>query len=242
MLALFMDMERTDAQLRIGAIVFPEVDQMDFTGPFEVLSRVPDSRFHVLWKSKDPVRDAHGLIITPDMAFDESPHLDVLVVPGGPGQEMLMKDNDVLEFVQKQARNAKYVFSVCTGALLCGAAGLLRGKRATTHWSAFHLLGYFGAIPSNRRVVVDGKYVSCSGVTAGIDGALLLASFLRSERVAKQIQLAIEYEPEPPFKSGTPMTASPDIVEAARAAVQGITSVRHATARRVAFDMGLSRF
>lgn len=241
-MALFMGMERIDGHLRIGAIVFPEVDQMDFTGPFEVLSRVPDSKFHVLWKHKDAVRDAHGLIITPDTAFGESPHLDVLVVPGGPGQEMLMKDNDVLDFLRERARNAKYVFSVCTGTLLCGAAGLLRGMRATTHWSAFHLLGYFGAIPSNRRVVVDGKFVSCSGVTAGIDGALLLASFLRSERIAQQIQLSIEYEPEPPFKSGTPRTASPDVLEAAKAALQGITSARHATARRVAFNIGLSRF
>ena len=235
-------MEGPNKHLKIGAIVFPQMDQMDFTGPFEVLCRTPDSRFHVLWKKRDPVLDAHGLIITPDTSFAESPRLDLLIVPGGHGQELLMKDSDVLQFIKEQAGHAQYVFSVCTGALLCGAAGLLKGVRATTHWSAFHLLGYFGAIPFSRRVVVDGKFVSCSGVTAGIDGALLIASFLRGERVAQQIQLAMEYEPEPPFKSGTPMSAPPEIVEAARSAAQGITSVRHATARRVAFDMGWSRF
>ena len=237
-----LQMERLNGQLKIGAIVFPQMDQMDFTGPFEVLSRLPDSKFHVLWKRRDPVTDVHGLIITPDTSFAESPQLDVLVVPGGQGQELLMKDNDVLQFIQEQARGARYVFSVCTGALLCGAAGLLRGVKATTHWSAFHLLGYFGAIPRNRRVVADGQHVSSSGVTAGIDGALLIASFLRGERVAKQIQLAMEYAPEPPFNSGTPTTASPEIVEAARSAMQEITSRRHATARRVAFEMGFSRF
>ena len=218
------------------------MDQMDFTGPFEVLVRTPDSRFYVLWKTTDAIRDAHGLIITPDATFTESPRLDVLIVPGGHGQEALMSDDTVLTFIREQGRDAKYVFSVCTGALLCGAAGLLRGVRATTHWSVFHLLGYFGAIPEKRRVVVDGKHVSAAGVTAGIDGALLIASLLRGERVAQQIQLAIEYEPEPPFKGGSPRTAPPEIVEAARSAARGITSVRHATARRVAFEMGLSRF
>jgi cyclohexyl-isocyanide hydratase len=230
-----------NAQLNIGAIVFPNVDQMDFTGPFEVLVRVPNSRFHILWKQREPVRDMHGLIITPDTTLAESPRLDVLVVPGGYGQEALMSDNEVLQFIQEQALGTRYVLSVCTGALLCGAAGLLQGVRATTHWSAFHLLGYFGAVPVNGRVVVDGKHVSTSGVTAGIDGALRVAALVRDERVAQQIQLSIEYEPDPPFKSGTPATASQDVVEAVRASIQGITSVRHATARRLAPLFGITR-
>lgn len=231
-----------DEHLNIGAIVFPRLDQMDFTGPFEVLSRIPNSNFHVLWKQKVPVQDAHGLTITPDMSFSESPQLDLLLVPGGCGQENLMNDDDTLQFIQEQAHGAKYVFCVCTGALLCGAAGLLRGVRATTHWSAFHLLSYFGAIPVNRRVVVDGKQISTSGVTAGIDGALYVAWLLRGERVAQQIQLSIEYDPDPPFRSGTPAIAPLEILEAARASVRGITSARHATARRLAPLFGVTRF
>lgn len=234
-------MSCVNEHLNIGAIVFPRMDQMDLTGPFEVLSRIPSSKFHVLWKQITPIQDAHGLIIMPDTAFSEAPRLDLLVVPGGYGQEALMNDDEALEFIQEQARGAKYVFSVCTGALLCGAAGLLQGVRATTHWSAFHLLAYFGAIPVNRRVVVDGKHISASGVTAGIDGALRLASLLRDEQVAQQIQLSIEYEPDPPFKSGTPATAPQDVVEAVRASVRGITSVRHATALRLAPLFGITR-
>jgi cyclohexyl-isocyanide hydratase len=211
-----------DEHLNIGAIVFPGMDQIDFTGPFEVLSPIPDSTFHVLWKEKTPVRDLNGLIITPERSFAEAPPLDLLVVPGGFGQEALMDDEFVLKFIREQARGARYVLSVCTGALLCGAAGLLRGVQATTHWSAFHLLKYFGAIPINARVVVDGKHVSAAGVTAGFDGALRVVSLLRDEQVAQQIQLSIEYAPEPPFNSGTPQTAPPEVLAAARASVRQI--------------------
>ncbi len=126
-----------------------------------------------------------------------------------------MEDETVLSFIREQAVNAKYVFSVCTGALICGAAGLLKGVRATTHWSAFHLLEYFGAIPIDERVVIDGSFVSAAGVTAGIDGALRVARLLRGDRVAQEIQLQIQYTPEPPFNSGTPASAPPEILEAA---------------------------
>src|ERR1035441_10008881 len=197
--------------IEIGAIVFPRMDQMDFTGPFEVLSRIPGARFHVLWKDKAPARDIRGLILTPETTCAEAPQLDVLVVPGGWGQEQLMDDETVLSFIREQSAHATYVFSVCTGALICGAAGLLKGVRATTHWAAFHLLEYFGAIPTDERIVVDSRsrerkgavIVSAAGVTAGIDGALRLASRLRGDLVAQQIQLAIEYAPEPPFASGS---------------------------------------
>lgn len=201
-----------DEHLNVGAIVFPGMDQIDFTGPFEVLSRIPLSTLHVLWKEKLPIRDLNGLIITPEKSFPEAPPLDLLVVPGGFGQEALMDDAVVLKFIQEQAHGAKYVLSVCTGALLCGAAGLLRGVRSTTHWSAFHLLKYFGAIPVNARVVVDGKRVSAAGVTAGFDGALRVVSLMRGDRIAQQIQLSIEYAPEPPFNSGTPQTAPPEVL------------------------------
>jgi cyclohexyl-isocyanide hydratase len=232
-------MQIAEEHLNIGAIVFPRMDQIDFTGPFEVLSRIPNSKFHVLWKEKIPIRDLNGLIITPEKSFAEAPPLDLLIVPGGFGQEALMDDDVVLKFIQEQAEGARYVFSVCAGGLLCGAAGLLRGVRATTHWSAFHLLKYFGAIPVNARVVVDGKHVSAAGVTAGFDGALRVVSLMRNERVAQQIQLSIEYAPDPPFNGGTPQTAPPGVLEAARASVRQITEARLATARRVASRLGI---
>jgi cyclohexyl-isocyanide hydratase len=139
-----------------------------------------------------------------------------------------------------QARNARYVFSVCTGALLCGAAGLLRGVRATTHWGAFHLLEYFGAIPVNARVVIDGKHVSAAGVTAGLDGALRVASLLRNDNIAQQIQLSIEYSPEPAFNSGSPETAPLEIVDTVRLSVQKVTDSRLATAKRIAARFAMS--
>jgi cyclohexyl-isocyanide hydratase len=180
------------------------------------------------------------LIITPETTFAEAPALDLLVVPGGFGQEVLMDDDVVLKFIQAKAATASHVFSICTGALLCGAAGLLRGVRSTTHWSAFHLLPYFGAIPINARVVVDGKHVSAAGVTAGLDGALRVAVLMCGERVAQQIQLGIEYAPDPPFRSGTPETAPPEVLQAARASVQKITEARLKTAQRVAGRLGIN--
>lgn len=227
------------SNLHIGAIIFPGVDQSDFTGPFEVLSRLPDSTFHVLWKEKTPIRDVRGLILTPEKTFAEAPQLDLLVVPGGRGQESLMEDEAVLSFIREQAGTARYVFSVCTGALVCGAAGLLKGRKATTHWTAFHLLEYFGAIPVDQRVVVDGNLVTAAGVTSGMDGALLVASLLRGERIAQIIQLEIQYAPEPPFSSGNPKTAPADILHAARAVSSKITETRLATARRVADRLGV---
>ncbi|HKE32072.1 MAG TPA: DJ-1/PfpI family protein [Candidatus Angelobacter sp.] len=228
-----------DGHLHLGAILFPRLDQSDFTGPFEVLSRLPDSTFHVISKDKQPVRDGRGLVLTPEKSFFESPPLDLLLVPGGPGQEGLMDDEVTLSFIRRQAGNAKYVFSVCTGALICGAAGLLKGVKATTHWSAFHLLHYFGAIPVDQRVVIDGKIVTAAGVTAGLDGALLVASLLRGEKVAQQIQLGIEYAPEPPFRSGTPKTAAPDVLDSVRAFGQKLAEARLATAKRVADRLGV---
>ena len=150
-----------------------------------------------------------------------------------------MNDEITLSFIRDQARNAQYVFSVCTGALLCGAAGLLRGVKATTHWAAFHLLEYFGAIPVNRRVVVDGKHVSAAGVTAGLDGAFRLVSLLRGDDVAQQIQLSIEYSPEPIFDAGSPVTASSAIVNTVRNSFQKISDRRLATARQVSARLGI---
>jgi cyclohexyl-isocyanide hydratase len=228
--------------IRISAIAFPGMNALDMVGPLEVLARIPQSSISIVWKDKVPIRDMRGMTITPDSTFDETSVDDVLVVPGGSGQETLMNDEIVLEFIGRCARRARYTLSVCTGALLCGAAGLLQGRRATTHWSAFHLLGYFGAIPVNRRVVVDGRHVSAAGVTAGIDGALHLTSLLTDAQTAQVIELGMEYAPAPPFGSGSLATAAPEIVNAARQSVQPITHARLATARRIATRLGITRY
>lgn len=199
-----------------------------------MLSRLPNSTFHVLGKEKAPVRDVKGLLLTPELTFREAPQLDVLLVPGGWGQQALMEDEATLGFLREQATGARYVFSVCTGALLCGAAGLLKGKRATTHWSALQLLPYFGATAVDQRVVVDGRLVSAAGVTAGIDGALRLAALLRGDTVAQEIQLNIQYAPEPPFHSGTPATAPAEVLRAQTEKFRSITEARLVTARAYA--------
>jgi len=229
-----------ERHLNIGAIIYPRLDQIDFTGPFEVLSQLPDSTFHIAWKETGPVRDCRGLRLCAEKTLAEVPPLDLLIVPGGPGQEDLMDDEVVLDFLRRQAASAEVVFSVCTGALLLGAAGLLRGTRATTHWAAFHLLGYFGATPVNERVVVDGKIVTAAGVTAGIDGALRVAAFLRGDAVAQGIQLGIEYAPEPPYHCGSPSTAPMEIRQAAAARLADLVAKRLATAQRVATRLGIA--
>ena len=170
--------------LKIGSLLFDDLDQIDLTGPFEVLSRLPNATHRIYAKSLAPARDLQGLRIMPDATLAEAPQLDILHVPGGRGQEALMDDEEVLGWLRGQAEGAKKVLSVCTGALLCGAAGLLRGKRATTHWASFHLLPWFGAIPVDERVVVDGDFIFAAGVTAGIDGALRLAADVRGVAAA----------------------------------------------------------
>ena len=226
--------------LNIGSLLFDDLDQIDLTGPFEVLSRMPNATHRIYTKSLAPVRDVMGLRIMPDATLAEAPQLDILHVPGGRGQEALMDDEEVLGWLRGQAEGAKKVLSVCTGALLCGAAGLLRGKRATTHWASFHLLPFFGAIPVDERVVVDGDFIFAAGVTAGIDGALRLAAETRGVPAAKRIQLDIAYAPEPPFQSGAPQTAPPEILEAARRDVAELIARREATARRAAARLGVA--
>jgi cyclohexyl-isocyanide hydratase len=221
-------------RLEIGGLIFPNMDQCDFTGPFEVLSRVPNSTFHTVWKDKGVVRDRRGLQLVPDTVFDEAPQFDVLLVPGGYGQEEAAADEVVLAFIREQAKRAVYVYSVCTGALICGAAGLLHGRKATTHWTAMEALPFYGAIPSHDRVVVDGDYVSAGGVTSGIDGALILAALLRGDRAAKELQLYMAYDPQPPFDSGSPAKASAEVLGAVRARARGITEQRLASARKYA--------
>jgi len=228
-----------DTHLQIGSLLFEGLDQIDLTGPFEILSRMPNSTYRLYGKTTDTVRDIRGLRLAADALLADAPQLDVLHVPGGYGQEMLMEDEEVLSWVRKQAAGAKCVLSVCTGALICGAAGLLKGRRATTHWSAFELLPIFGAIPVNQRVVADGNMVFAAGVTAGIDGGLRVAADLRGEEAAQTIQLYMQYAPEPPFNAGTPETAPASVVSTARKNARAITDQRRETAQRVAQRLGL---
>jgi cyclohexyl-isocyanide hydratase len=235
-----MKMIPHDTHLHIGSLLFEGIDQIDLTGPFEVLSRIPNATYRIYGQTAAPVRDVKGLWLTPDACLANAPALDVLHVPGGPGQEALMENTEVLGWIRKQAEGACCIFSVCTGALLCGAAGLLNGRRATTHWASFHLLPYFGTIPVNERVVVDGAWVFAAGVTAGIDGALRLAAELRGDEVAQAIQLHMVYAPEPPFDSGTPETAPAAILRQAQQSLRAITARREDTARRVASRLGIT--
>jgi len=229
-----------ERHLQIGSLVFDGIDQIDLTGPFEVLARIPNSTYRLYGKTTDMIRDMKGLRITPDATIAEAPQLDVLHIPGGRGQEALMDDEVILDWIRSQAAGAHSIFTVCTGALVAGGAGLLVGRRATTHWASFHLLPYFGAIPVDERVVIDGNWIFAAGVTAGIDGGLRLAAQLRGDDAAKAIQLHMVYAPEPPFDSGTPATAPKEIFEAMRDSLADITRQREATAQRVAARLGVA--
>jgi cyclohexyl-isocyanide hydratase len=229
------------AERLIGMLLFPRLTQLDLTGPYEVLARLPNTKVHLISHSREPVQTDRGLTILPTVTFAECPQLDVIVVPGGPGQQDLMEDAIVLGFLQRQARAAKYVTSVCTGSLVLGAAGLLKGKRATCHWAAIDNLVPLGAEPVRERVVVDGNIVTGAGVASGIDFALTLAGILEGERVAREIQLQIEYDPAPPFNSGSPRTASADILEALRGRLARLTEERREVAQRVGRRLGVAQ-
>lgn len=214
--------------LHFGILVFPSVQQLDLTGPYEVFASIPGAKVHLIWKDRSAITSATGLVLTPTMTFAECPALDVLCVPGGAGINALLQDAEVLGFLRDQAAQARYVSSVCTGALVLGAAGLLQGRRATTHWNSHDLLAKFGAIPTRGRVVRDGNLFTAGGVTAGIDFGLTVVAELLGESQAQAIQLGHEYAPEPPFQAGTPETAPPAVVAAAKERVASIRKAREA--------------
>jgi cyclohexyl-isocyanide hydratase len=197
--------------LSVGMVLFDGLTQLDLTGPYEVLARMPHTRVHLIAASGDAVRSEWGLRITPDASFDDTPELDVLCVPGGWGVNAQLENESLLDFLRMRAEHARYVCSVCSGSLLLGAAGLLRGYRATTHWMSLDLLPLFGAEAVTDRVVRDRNRITGAGVTAGIDFGLVLAAELFDPAVAQGIQLAVEYQPVPPFDGGTPHTASDDV-------------------------------
>src|SRR5262245_50357751 len=197
---------------RIGLLLFPKITQLDLAGPYEVFSRVPGTAVHLLWRDTQPIVSEWGLQLRPDTRFEECPALDVLCVPGGPGTFELLGDEIVVNAIRTIAQRSRLVTSVCTGAFLLGAAGLLAGRRATTHWASRDLLREFGAIPDEGRIVVDGNLITSGGITSGIDFGLHIAAQLVGDEEAKEIQLAMEYDPAPPFASGSPRVAEPAVV------------------------------
>ena len=202
--------------LQIGILVFPDVTQLDFTGPLQVFSSLPDTAVHLVWKHVEPVKSDTVLTVMPTTGFKDCPPLDVICVPGGAGTDNMVTDQDVLQFLRAQADGAKYVTSVCTGSLMLGAAGLLRGYKATTHWTAMEYLSPYGAVPTKTRVCVDRNRITGGGVTAGIDFALTLVSILFDRPTAEAVQLRLEYNPAPPFNAGSPKTAPAEVLAGVR--------------------------
>ena len=200
------------ASLHIGFVIFPGITQLDMTGPFEVFARMTGTKVHLAWKTLDAVRSDTGLVLTPTVTFTDCPDLDVICIPGGPGVNALLNDEAVLAFLRAKAESARYVTSVCTGALVLGAAGLLDGYKAATHWASRDFLNSFGATAVDARVCIDRNRVTGGGVTAGIDFGLTLAAELNGRPSAEFIQLFMEYNPSPPFDAGSPESAVPELL------------------------------
>ena len=219
--------------------MFPQVQQLDLTGPYDVLASLPDVQVHLVWKDLVPVTASTGLVRKPTTTFEDCPALDVICVPGGAGVGPLMEDEQTLAFIKTQAAQARYVTSVCTGSLVLGAAGLLQGKRATTHWAYHDLLPTLGAIAVKDRVVRDGNLVTGGGITAGIDVALTLAQELVGADTAQLVQLQLEYAPAPPFDSGSPETAPSGIIDEARKRAAPSLKLRREITERAAAKLNL---
>jgi cyclohexyl-isocyanide hydratase len=220
--------------LQIGLLVFPRVTQLDLTGPLQVFSSVPGAKVHLIWKRIEPVPTDSVMVLTPTVSFADCPQLDVICVPGGAGADDMVNDEEMLDFLRKQAAGAKYITSVCTGSLVLGAAGLLKGYRATTHWTAIDFLSAFGAIPTRTRVCIDRNRISGGGVTAGIDFALTLVSHLVDRQTAEAIQLRLEYNPAPPFNAGSPDAAPPEILTLVRERIAPAQARRSEMIKRAA--------
>jgi len=199
---------------KVGFVIFPNLTQLDFTGPLQVLARVPQSTIHIVAKSLEPVPSDCGLGLVPTHSFADCPPLDLLCVPGGGvGVIAAASDRATIDFVRSQARQATYVTSVCTGAFILGVAGLLRGRRATTHWAFTDLLPLVGATHQKARVVKDGNLITAGGVTSGIDFGLSVSAEIAGKETAEAIQLELEYDPAPPFSCGHPDHAPKGFVE-----------------------------
>ncbi|WP_343552985.1 DJ-1/PfpI family protein [Pantoea sp.] len=222
--------------LNIGFLLFPNLTQLDLTGPWEVFARMPNVNNYLIWKNRQPVMSDRGMAIVPTMTFNECPQLDLICIPGGPGQIALMDDVETLDFIRRMAENAQWVTSVCTGSLVLGAAGLLQGYRATSHWGSLDQLSLLGATPVAERVVRDRNRITGAGVTSGIDFALTVAETLFGRDVAENIQLQMEYDPAPPFNSGSPRSASAERLVQAKLQMHDFIA-----RRRLATEMAAER-
>lgn len=218
-------------QLTIVFVLFPNLTQLDFTGPLQVLSRLPGASVYLAAKTMAPVSTDAVLTLNPTCTFTDCPPADVICIPGGFGVDDAIRDEELMAFVKREGARAKYVTSVCTGAFVLGAAGLLNGKRATTHWAYHDELEKVGAVPVKKRVVRDGNLITGGGVTAGIDFAFTAAAEIAGEDVAKAIQLGLEYDPGPPFDAGSPDKAPATTAEAMKTRyAPRVAAFRHALA------------
>ena len=223
--------------LHVAFLLFPNVTQLDLTGPAQVLSRLGNARVDLVWKTRDPVPTDAGFAIVPTATFDEVEAVDLLCVPGGIGVADVMQDEGAMAWLRRVGPAAQWVTSVCTGSLILGAAGLLEGYRAACHWAWRDNLSLFGAEPVAERVVFDRNRVTGGGVTAGIDFAFALTAAIRGERHARLVQLGLEYDPRPPFDSGSPERAGPELVAAYHERMQALAPGREAQMRAVAEAM-----
>lgn len=223
--------------MQVNIVIVPDMVQLDITGPFEVLARTPGWNVDLVAASMDPVRTDRGLTILPTQTRETAKPSDILVIPGGTGIDTAMLDEAWLAYVRREAERAKYVFGICTGSLLLGAAGLLHGRRAGGHWQARDFLARFGVTPSHERLTVDGKFYTSGGVTSGIDMALRVVADIAGEDTARKIQLGIEYDPAPPFSGGTPFTSPPHIVAAVTEASRARRTKREAMVEQAALAL-----
>ena len=221
----------SDKRIEIGILFFPGMTQLDVTGPFEVLARLPQARMHLLWKRIEPITSDVGLTVMPTTTFDACPDLDVLCVGGGPGQIALMDDGEVMDFIARSGAAARYVTSVCAGSLILAGAGLLDGYRSACHWLSRDQLADLGAVPVDARVVIDRNRISGGGVTAGIDFGFTVAAELCGEDVARRLQLLLEYDPQPPFDV-TERNAPPDLIAGIRASAAPMLEQRRRAGER----------
>lgn len=224
--------------ISVAFLVFPNVTQLDLTGPAQVLSRLGNVTLNLVWKDTNPVPTDAGFPLLPTATFEQVSQADILCVPGGLGTMDIMQDTEVLDWLRKMAARADWVTSVCTGSLVLGAAGLLKGYRSACHWASVDQLAYFGATPVRERIVEDRNRFSGGGVTSGIDFALALAARIRGEDFARFIQLSIEYDPHPPFDAGSPDKVSPDILERYYKLIEAAVPDRDAKVKAIADSLG----
>lgn len=226
--------------IRVSFLLFPHVTQLDLTGPAQMLSRLGNATIDLVAATMEPVPTDSGFSLLPTATFTDAAQPDILCVPGGVGDQAAMEDAATIAWLQRAAAGAQWVTSVCTGALILGAAGLLKGYRATTHWASHRHLASFGAIPVHERVVFDRNRVTGGGVTAGIDFGLALVAAIRGENHAKIVQLSLEYDPQPPFDAGSPAAAGEKAVAAYERRMATLMPDRDARRAALAERLGLA--